>query len=47
MKIVPQDKTSQDPYAQLSPLEKRTRTAAIWFVFVGVFFWAVKILFLA
>lgn len=47
MKITPQVKIKVDPYKGLSPLENKTRKAAIIFVFFGVFFWAVKILFLA
>jgi hypothetical protein len=47
MKITPKNNLKADPFAGLSPLEQKTRKAAIAFVFVGVFFWAVKILFLA
>ncbi|MBD1362229.1 hypothetical protein IDJ77_00275 [Mucilaginibacter sp. ZT4R22] len=47
MKITPNTKSKADPYEGLSPLEKKTRKAAIAFVFAGVFFWAVKILILA
>jgi|GEM_PF-1366954 hypothetical protein len=47
MKILPQNNSKIDVYEGLTPIEKKTRKAAIVFVFVGVFFWAVKILFLA
>jgi hypothetical protein len=47
MKITPNTKSKVDPYEGLSPLENKTRKAAIIFVFAGVFFWAVKILILA
>ncbi|WP_156088739.1 hypothetical protein [Mucilaginibacter pedocola] len=47
MKILPQENIKKDPYEDLTPLENKTRKVAIAFVFVGVFFWAVKILFLA
>lgn len=45
MKIVPK-KQKADIYENLTPLEKKTRKAAIALAFVGVFVWAVKILFL-
>lgn len=44
MRITPTDKKS-DPNDELTPLEKRTRKAAIIFAFIGVFCWAAKILF--
>nr|WP_294945491.1 hypothetical protein [uncultured Mucilaginibacter sp.] len=47
MKITPDTKSKPDPFAGLTPLENKTRKAAIIFVFAGVFVWAVKILILA
>jgi len=45
MKITPaQDE--EDIFKDLTPLEKKTRKAAIAFAFVGVFVWTIKILFL-
>ncbi|HEX8020842.1 MULTISPECIES: hypothetical protein [Mucilaginibacter] len=45
MRIDP-PKPEKDPFEDLSPLQKKTRKAAIVFAFIGVFVWAVKILFL-
>ena len=45
MRIDP-PKPQKDPFEDLSPLQKKTRKAAIVFAFIGVFVWAVKILFL-
>ncbi|QXV64201.1 hypothetical protein INP83_13990 [Mucilaginibacter sp. 21P] len=43
-KIVEQ-KEACDEFAELKPLQQRSRKAAIWLAFVGVFIWAAKILF--
>jgi hypothetical protein len=43
MRIDPVEKS--DEFDQLTPLEKGTRIASIMLAFVGVFVWAVKILF--
>ncbi|WP_162996424.1 hypothetical protein [Mucilaginibacter celer] len=45
MRIDPPE-IEKDPYEDLTPLQKKTRKATIWFAFIGVFVWAVKILFL-
>lgn len=47
MKITPNSNIKVDPFEGLTPIEKKTRKAAVIFVFLGVFFWAVKILILA
>lgn len=35
-----------DPFAELTPLQQKTRKIAIVVAFIGVFVWVVKILFL-
>jgi hypothetical protein len=37
--------TKTDIYEELTPLEQKTRKAAIILAFIGVFVWTVKILF--
>lgn len=48
MPIKPRDiaENSRNEFAHLTPLQQRTRKAAIALAFIGVFVWAVKILFL-
>ncbi|WP_292939625.1 MULTISPECIES: hypothetical protein [unclassified Mucilaginibacter] len=48
MPIKPQHiaESGSDDFAHLTPLQQRTRKAAIVLAFIGVFVWAVKILFL-
>ncbi|WP_454802736.1 hypothetical protein [Mucilaginibacter phyllosphaerae] len=45
MRIKPAEK-QEDVFKDLTPIEKKTRIAAIILAFVGVFCWAIKILFL-
>ncbi|MES2062025.1 MAG: hypothetical protein V4456_08900 [Bacteroidota bacterium] len=45
MRIKPAENEG-DAFKDLTPLEQKTRKAAIVLAFVGVFCWAVKILFL-
>jgi hypothetical protein len=35
-----------DPFKDLTPLQNKSRKAAIAIAFIGVFIWAIKILFL-
>jgi hypothetical protein len=44
MRIKPTEKKG-DVFKDLTPLEQKSRKAAIAFAFIGVFVWAVKILF--
>lgn len=44
MRIKPEE-TGEDVFKDLTPLEQKTRMAAIALAFVGVFVWAAKILF--
>ncbi|WP_203234953.1 hypothetical protein [Mucilaginibacter terrigena] len=44
MRIKPAEKEG-DVFKDLTPLEQKTRKAAIVLAFVGVFVWAAKILF--
>ncbi|MES2266113.1 MAG: hypothetical protein V4520_05110 [Bacteroidota bacterium] len=44
MRIKPTE-TQGDVFEDLTPLEQKTRKAAIVFAFIGVFVWAAKILF--
>ena len=44
MKILPKQ-SKADVYQDLTPLEQKTRKAAIIVAFIGVFVWAAKILF--
>ncbi|MGY4538277.1 hypothetical protein ACVW0P_002697 [Mucilaginibacter sp. UYNi724] len=44
MKIIPAEKKG-DVFEDLTPMEQKTRKAAIAFAFIGVFVWAAKILF--
>lgn len=44
MKVKPV--STPDPFAELTPLQQKTRKIAIAIAFIGVFVWAVKILFL-
>jgi hypothetical protein len=45
MKIAPAE-DEDDIFKELTPLEKKTRKAAIALAFFGVFVWTIKILFL-
>ncbi|QRQ99567.1 hypothetical protein [Dyadobacter sandarakinus] len=47
MKIYPvrQKKEEKEDFSSLTPLEKKTRKAALLLVLVGVFVWFFKILF--
>jgi len=38
--------TKPDPFKDLTPLQNRSRKAAIAIAFIGVFVWVIKILFL-
>jgi len=44
MKIVPKNSRA-DVFENLTPLEQKTRKAAIVMAFIGVFVWVAKILF--
>jgi hypothetical protein len=44
MKITPKP-IKTDVYEELTPLEQKTRKAAIILAFIGVFVWTAKILF--
>jgi hypothetical protein len=45
MKIEHRKKPADDPFKDLTPLQRRCLTAAIILAFLGIFIWVFKILF--